>query len=156
MKRPTNEAEWVDWLRQRAPRLAWDLAHNFAKRIVESGADDEAAEDYADIMRTVAASRHEERKRARTRQVYFLKRYTDGAIKIGVSYRPEGRASDMRMKFKTHVELLATLPGDVREEQILHARFVAERFEGEWFKPSERLLDFIAAVHRGEVKEVTL
>lgn len=74
--------------------------------------------------------------------VYFAER--DGLIKIGYSSRPRERA------VKLGATLLATVPGGFADELNMHARFKADRVEGEWFRPSEALRAFIERIPKTE------
>lgn len=70
--------------------------------------------------------------------VYFARRLD--RIKIGFSHDVEGRMKAL------HCTLLATVPGGRAEEAEMHQRFASGRDTGEWFRPTEELLAFIAGL----------
>lgn len=136
-----------DRIRQNVPQIVRGEVDRFV------GATDWQSEDEViDLLRIVAASR----AKGRARYVYFLERATDWAIKIGVSYRPAGRQSEMRVKFQTSVALLAQIPGTARTEQLAHARFAHDRIDGEWFTTSPELREFVALANRAPEEALAL
>jgi T5orf172 domain len=88
--------------------------------------------------------------------VYFFRRETDGAIKIGYSGTPSIRLHALQSKNKCTLTPLAVMPGDMDRESCIHDLFAQERIpgKGEWFHPSERLMKYIDYV--GNVSEVKL
>lgn len=77
-----------------------------------------------------------------------------GLVKIGTvanPYRLEKRAQQLR------ITILATEPGHYSRERSLHKRFADHREHGEWFRPADDLLSYIADLpdqcggHRREV-----
>lgn len=81
--------------------------------------------------------------------VYFTRRDSDGAIKIGMTSDVLRRVPELRKKGYA-VVLLAAVPGDRALELRLHARFAEDRIDrnDEWFRPSERLLSFVENLGR--------
>lgn len=77
--------------------------------------------------------------------VYFLRRKSDGLIKIGYSTNLELRLRDIRSGAGP-VEVLATIEGGAREESSLHLQFQKARKHGEWFRPVPDLLNFIESL----------
>lgn len=71
--------------------------------------------------------------------VYFV-RFGD-RVKIGFS-------TDVRTRLVAipHDEVLAVVPGTIRDEKRCHAAFADLRLTGEWFTAAPRLLDFAAAL----------
>ncbi len=69
--------------------------------------------------------------------IYFAQR-EDGCIKIGFTSDVGRRMRELSMP-----ELLATMPGDKKTEQALHARFAEGNVGGEWFSPSAGLREFL-------------
>lgn len=85
--------------------------------------------------------------------VYFMRR--EGLIKIGVTTDVVKRAkaiskgSSMATGMTIGpVEVLATTPGDGAFESRLHRQFAASRVDGEWFRPTPRLLRLIDRYQR--------
>lgn len=64
-----------------------------------------------------------------------------GLIKIGTT-----RLSPDRRARVLDITLLATEPGSYSRERDLHRRFAPDCAHGEWFQPSDRLLDYIAGL----------
>jgi hypothetical protein len=86
-----------------------------------------------------------EAARAEVSLVYFVRRESDGLIKIGTS---RGLAARMRSLKRHHgsLRLLAVEGGERREEAVLHRKFAALRVEGEWFRPELPLLEYVYAL----------
>lgn len=68
--------------------------------------------------------------------VYFIRK--GGLVKIGWSSQPSVRFKQLRPD-----EVLATMPGSMRDERDLHGAFSHLREHGEWFRPEPDLLAFI-------------
>lgn len=65
------------------------------------------------------------------RRVYLI---SDGKfVKIGVSSNPEYRKGFLQVGSSQELVILATFPGDEKEEAELHAHFSQKRERGEWF-----------------------
>lgn len=86
---------------------------------------------------------------SRESTVYFFRRDSDGAIKIGFTSDVIRRAPELRKKGYA-VVLLAAVPGDKPLELRIQAKFSAERIdpEDEWFRASDRLVAFIEGLGR--------
>ena len=78
--------------------------------------------------------------------VYFLQAQSLGLIKIGTSSNVSKRIAALQTASPDALTVLGCIPGDCEIERSLHARFAEERVRGEWFTPSERLVDFIDGV----------
>lgn len=79
--------------------------------------------------------------------VYFAQR-SDGQIKIGWTSDVMRRVHELRKKYRCPVELLACIPGGKPDELAIQNRFADEHIGDERFRPSEKLLAFIAALGR--------
>lgn len=75
--------------------------------------------------------------------VYFMQRNSDGFIKIGESDNPRKRKSKVQAEVGEPVELLYYFPQPVPLETLLHDKYRNGRADGEWFNPSEELLEYI-------------
>jgi hypothetical protein len=82
---------------------------------------------------------------ARPTVVYFIR--CDAFVKIGYTQNVAARVAMLRTGTPHELEVLHTTPGGVEEEGRLHALFAEERVrpDGEWFRLSPRLLEYIAA-----------
>lgn len=78
------------------------------------------------------------RERDRENVVYFAEHA--GRIKIGTSREVHKRMATLG------VTLLASEPGGYAREAQLHRRFADCHIAGEWFEPSDDLLDYIAGL----------
>ena len=72
---------------------------------------------------------------------YFISKGWPGPIKIGRSKNPPTRMKHLQTGCPERLYLIAWIDGDL--EQMLHERFEPECLLGEWFEPSEALLDMI-------------
>jgi hypothetical protein len=68
--------------------------------------------------------------------VYFIS--FGSFIKIGFSTNLQ-----QRLRALPHDELLATIPGTMRDEKLLHRQFAHLRQQGEWFRKDPELLAHI-------------
>ena len=81
-------------------------------------------------------------------EVYFVETLDGRFIKIGYSTRPRRRFSE----FGTlrpgpfALRLIGSFPGSLKTERWLHEKFQEDRDNGEWFRASDRLREFIAAL----------
>lgn len=68
-----------------------------------------------------------------------------GRIKIGFTDQPAvTRRQELQTGCPQPLKIVGLMPGDVSLEQALHACFAADRIQGEWFRPSQALLAYIA------------
>lgn len=79
------------------------------------------------------------------RAVYFARRESDGAIKVGNSAEPIVRLVTLRRRYRCDFTLLGMVRGGVRSEARVHQHFAALRLDGEFFRPAPELLAFIAS-----------
>lgn len=86
------------------------------------------------------------RKYPQVKRIYFGRRGSDGAVKIGVSQQITVRRTNVSRAIGEDVELITWHVGDHALEKELHERFAHCRIKGEWFRPSPDLLDYIASV----------
>ncbi len=77
--------------------------------------------------------------------IYFIQGARTGYIKIGHTAKasPMSRLRSLRTAATESLSLIGVMDGDSQAEKTLHARFDFERETGEWFKPSESLVNFI-------------
>lgn len=76
--------------------------------------------------------------------IYFIQAGPGGPIKIGFTkYAVEGRMAALQTGNPVALKLLGTREGTVEDEADLHERFDFCRLRGEWFYPTEDLLEFI-------------
>lgn len=68
--------------------------------------------------------------------IYFA-RASDGLVKIGWTSNQTRRADEL------DIDIMATIDGDKRVEAAFHRCFADDHVDGEWFRPSQRLLAFI-------------
>lgn len=86
--------------------------------------------------------------------VYFIRRASDGVIKIGVSRDVTKRLGGLQTSTPDELSLVGTIPGDERVEAEWHARFAAAHIRGEWFRPVPDLLAAIAALRPNKAQEI--
>jgi hypothetical protein len=78
--------------------------------------------------------------------VYFIRDTGSDLIKIGYTIDLRNRLACIQCYACSGMaEVLGYVPGGYEEEQSLHQRFAADRFEGEWFRPSPALLGYVAS-----------
>src|SRR5262245_18103667 len=74
--------------------------------------------------------------------VYFVRRESDGAIKIGITTNLRRRLPDLRRQHGT-MTLLGTVEGAANHEKLAHLVFADSRLDGEFFQPSPALMAFL-------------
>jgi len=84
--------------------------------------------------------------------VYFVQ--AGDLIKIGTSTSLPSRLETLRTSNGGVLEVLLVVPGNRTQERQVHALFATERVRGEWFRPSERLLAFIADRADQDIRDV--
>lgn len=90
--------------------------------------------------------------RNKTVYVYFIQA-DNHYIKIGYSAKPMDRMKSMTNSQLQHtsMKLLAITEGGRKLEKELHDRFAGSRYKGEWFNPTEELLQYISSLPSGEL-----
>lgn len=84
--------------------------------------------------------------------VYFIR--VGDRIKIGTTIGLRGRLDSIRTMAGHEPEVLLVIPGGHIEERQAHALFAAEHVRGEWFRPSEHLMQFIAERRDLDVRHI--
>ncbi len=77
------------------------------------------------------------------KEIYFIQGKTTGLIKIGQSSNVKRRLKDMQAGSPDVLVLLGTATFARIREGLIHRAFKTGLAHGEWFKPGERLLEFI-------------
>lgn len=76
--------------------------------------------------------------------VYFMQAVKDGSIKIGASIHPEIRRKQIRYQKKQDLRILGIIPsGGYELEKELHEKFRERNIKGEWFKPSDEIIEYL-------------
>lgn len=81
-----------------------------------------------------------------TTAVYFLRADRSGAIKIGMTGHFDTRLAQIRTASPEPISVVGVVAADKSLEQSLHAEFAASRLSGEWFEPTDALLERIARI----------
>jgi hypothetical protein len=84
--------------------------------------------------------------------VYFIR--SGGRIKIGTSTSLITRLDTYRTHGPEQPQVLLVVEGGRAEEKQVHELFKADRVRGEWFTPSQALLDFIADRQDQDVRNI--
>ena len=80
-------------------------------------------------------------------RIYFIRAGESGPIKIGFTTgQPEARITKLQTAHFERLRLLGSMPGTPMDERRLHVKFAAERLNGEWFLPSDALMNLIASI----------
>lgn len=75
--------------------------------------------------------------------VYFIKRVSDGLIKVGFSDDPKRRLQQLQTGQPDRLEMILVIRGGMELERTLHIRWRHLNVGGEWFKPHRELLSYI-------------
>lgn len=79
---------------------------------------------------------------ANSKRVYFIQS-GDSHIKIGIAKSVKARHRGLQAAHSLELKILGSIPGGRPLEFALHALFAADRLNGEWFRASDALLDYI-------------
>lgn len=91
------------------------------------------------------------------REIYFVRPSGFlGPIKIGATKNVERRMAELNNWSPYPLELLVSVPGDLGLERNIQDCFADDHSHQEWFRPSDRLLKFIASIRAGTPVEVAL
>lgn len=82
----------------------------------------------------------------RMRTIYFAQLLLGGPIKIGCTINPSLRLADLQKEFSAPLQFIATAPGRMCDEALIHRTFSADRFVDEWFHPSDAIAGLVSHV----------
>lgn len=134
---------------ERAEEWAWKQARD--ERIAVERERDELEEErgqWEKVLGRREKMRSDRAKQARAREreaaslVYYVRRVSDGMVKIGFSSRISTRLTSLEREHG-ELQLLHTEPGGQAEEDERHGQFSAWHYEGEWFHPGRPLMKWI-------------
>jgi hypothetical protein len=80
--------------------------------------------------------------------VYFIATFDRSMVKIGCSNNPPKRLEGLSVWSPVKLELLAHVPGTLRDEFALHRRYLSRYSHKEWFHSTPEMLADIAAIAR--------
>ena len=75
--------------------------------------------------------------------IYFVQGASGGAVKIGYAKDVAARLKGLQTGFPDTLMLLCAVPGKPKNEKELHEKYKEHALRGEWFKPSEEIMEFI-------------
>jgi len=78
------------------------------------------------------------------KNIYFIQGEITGLIKIGQAHEPEVRLKLLQIGSPDRLKLLGSMRCFEKCESILHKTFYKDKVHGEWYRSSEKLLEFIA------------
>jgi len=81
--------------------------------------------------------------------VYFARDLATGHIKIGYTGQHINRRIQLLRHKHPQVVLLATVAGDRRLEDALHAALMGSHVTGEWFRPDDAVLAIVGRAALG-------
>lgn len=119
------------------PPTAGDIDHLFMRPPSDVAAARARSERYV-------AVRADKEHAADERSVYFIQGERGGRIKIGVTQDVTKRIAKIQLMSPERLLVLGVIPyGGELLERALHGLFAAERSHGEWFDPTDELIEFI-------------
>ena len=78
--------------------------------------------------------------------VYFIQQGDDGPIKIGIAREPAARLRGLQTGNPEQLRILRAVEGSFFVEWSLHSAFAESRIRGEWFRPTDELVDLATRV----------
>jgi len=80
--------------------------------------------------------------------VYFIQAGSaDGPIKIGCAIDPRRRFATYETWNPQPLTLLGVIPGGVKDEKALHRKLIKSKLRGEWYYPTEEVLEYVKRAH---------
>lgn len=76
--------------------------------------------------------------------IYFIRDEASGHLKIGYAVDPWRRLSKIQSDTPARVDIVAIEDGGVDREAELHLQFSHARSRGEWFRPADDLVAYVA------------
>jgi hypothetical protein len=74
--------------------------------------------------------------------VYLITCSKTRTCKIGYASTPQNRLSQLQVGNPFALELVATMPGEVVDEKLLHKKFEKYRLKGEWFEYNSEIKEY--------------
>ena len=78
--------------------------------------------------------------------IYFVQAGEKGPVKVGLSKNPMSRVKQLQTSNPHTLKLLGIIPGDRETEEMIHDKFEDHRLEGEWFEPTNELIDIVRSL----------
>src|SRR5687768_8375875 len=76
--------------------------------------------------------------------IYFVQEVGgERLVKIGFSDLPDRRVITVKSKHSQDVDVLAVIDGGRPVERMLHKQLEADRVRGEWFRPTDSVLQIV-------------
>ena len=75
--------------------------------------------------------------------LYFIQQGENGPIKVGIAMSASARISCLQTGSPDLYKQLATILVPPRVEKVAHEYLADSRIRGEWFKPSEKLMELV-------------
>lgn len=114
-------------------------------------------EEVSGTERSIRLAARQYRRATRTPRVYFVQAEKLGLIKIGYAADIRERLRSLQVGSPDRLTLIGAIYDNdaLSIEAQLHSRFRDDREHGEWFRPTEALLAFIAewTVERADALE---
>ena len=83
--------------------------------------------------------------------IYFIQGESGGPIKIGYTQDLRARLNSLQTGHPDVLILLGAFPGNTGDERNLHEEYSDYRIRGEWFRPTEKILEKIKSLKPIEV-----
>lgn len=75
--------------------------------------------------------------------IYFIQEGNEGKIKIGFSEDPKERLKTLKIANPNNLRIIFQYEGSEADERKIHRMFKNYNISGEWFEPSEEIMEFI-------------
>ena len=74
--------------------------------------------------------------------IYFIRGKESGNIKIGFSIHPDKRKANLQTAHYEELEFIGIMDGSLEDEANIKKKFSQFNIRGEWFYPSQEIIDF--------------
>ena len=143
--KPNPELISVDTLKQVADKFKIGRTTVYYIRRIKDEADEELLSDFLNgkISITKAIRILNNNGLTPKKCIYFMQHSYSKKIKIGKTEYIASRYDTINRHNAGDIELLLTVDGYTKEETALHRKFAEYRITGEWFEPTQKILDYI-------------
>ncbi|MFL6210227.1 MAG: GIY-YIG nuclease family protein [Pyrinomonadaceae bacterium] len=88
--------------------------------------------------------------------IYFVQSGINGPIKIGYAIEPWKRIKQLQTGNHEMLAFLKAIPGDKKRETEIHKLLSPHKKQGEWYHPTNEVLEFIKTLDEPEYEVIGL
>lgn len=81
-------------------------------------------------------------------RIYLIRSGDSDVVKIGFAFDVEKRLRELQTGSPEKLSIVATVPGDIKTEQMLHKNYASSHIRGEWFHETPEIRCFFRGYHK--------